>query len=335
MNEEAQAYKTAYTREKAARLEAEQLLDDKSRELFLKNQQLEASNQQLKEQHNALMRNEKLATLGTLSAGVAHEINNPLAFVYSNLGSLNGYIDSYQKLLQMVQRWQADDQLKPEQTEALSQLIEAEDLAFISEDITGLLADSQEGLDRLKDIVQNLRRFAHSQDTDWEDVDVIDGLESTLKILNSQLKNTVTVEKHFTALPSVPGKANELNQIFLNIIVNACHAMKHTERPLLRIETRPEDEEILVQITDNGCGMDEEVLKSLFDPFFTTKPVGEGTGMGMSITYSIIKNHQGRLQVASKPGIGSRFSIYLPLKRGESAASDPLSDPQDLTEEPA
>ncbi len=322
MSDEAQAYKQAYSREKAARLEAEQLLDDKSRELFLKNQQLEASNKQLKEQHSALMRSEKMATLGTLSAGVAHEINNPLAFVYSNLGSLNGYVASYQKLLQLAQSWQDNEQLSASQTEQLRQLIETEDLAFISEDIIGLLADSQEGLDRMKDIVQNLRRFAHSQETGWEDVNLIEGLESTLKILNSQLKNTVIVDKHFEALPPVPGKANELNQTFLNIIVNACHAMKDTERPQLRIETGVAGNEVLIKITDNGCGMEEEVIQSLFDPFFTTKPVGEGTGMGMSISYSIIKDHQGRLQVASKPGIGTRFDIYLPLERNENTVSD-------------
>ncbi|WP_261841204.1 sensor histidine kinase [Aliamphritea ceti] len=331
MSDEAEAYKKAYAREKSARLEAEQLLDDKSRELFMKHQQLEETNRQLQEQHNIILRNEKLATLGTLSAGVAHEINNPLAFVYSNLGSLHSYIEGYQKLLKLAQTWQTDEQLKPEHKQALSELIEAEDLTFISEDIVELLKDSQEGLDRMKDIVQNLRRFAHSQDTDWESVDIVDGLESTLKILNSQLQDTVTVEKHFSKLPLLPGKANELNQTFLNIIVNACHAMKNSKRPTLRIETKTEGNEALIKITDNGCGMDEDVIKSLFDPFFTTKPVGEGTGMGMSISYSIIKDHQGRLSVASKPGVGTRFSIYLPLKRAESSPPDTVAAPEQLS----
>ena len=324
MNED-NPYKVAYEREKTARIEAEQLLDDKSRELYLLNEELKASNQLLKDQQNLMLRNEKLATLGTLSAGVAHEINNPLAFVYSNIGSLNSYIESYRKLLSMGSSWLESGNLPEEQASNLQQLLDEEDLRYIDEDLHELIGDTRDGLERLRDIVENLRRFSHSNETEWHNVNITECLESTLKLLNNELKDRITVLKNFTEIPAIQGKTNELNQAFLNMIINACQAMQETSEPQLNIQTVQFKDQVVIRISDNGCGMSEEVQKAIFDPFFTTKKVGEGTGMGMSISYSIIKDHNGWIDVKSAPGEGSSFTIHLPVSHEEATEEAPAT----------
>lgn len=320
---ETDAYKQAWLREKQARLAAEELLEVKARDLYLANQRLLEQNQLLKEQQALMIRNEKLATLGTLSAGVAHEINNPLAFVLSNMDSLKRYTQAYNALLTLATRWQADDQLPPALAQPLNTLLEEQDLAFIAEDIEALLADTDEGLIRLRDIVQSLRNFSHGGNAERTDYNLIEGLDSTLKVLQNELKQGINVTCLFEPIPSIHCNPGELNQVFLNLIMNACQALEQSTEPQIFISTmtetatdnreQPGQEEIVIRIKDNGCGIPADKTESVFDPFFTTKPVGKGTGMGLSIAYGILKEHGGLITVDSAEGKGSCFEIRLPV----------------------
>lgn len=307
------AYKEAYRREKLARQQAEQLLEDKSRELFLLNNQLLDINTQLKEHQSLMLRNEKLATLGTLSAGIAHEINNPLAFVLSNMESLGRYIEAYNKLIKLNCNWQEKQQLALPQATELTQLFKDYDLAYIREDTPELLRDTEEGLKRLRDIVQNLRHFSHSQGAERVSADLNMGINSTLSILKSELKEGIEVTCLLDPLPLTQCNPGELNQVFLNLLVNAKQALTKTRHPHIYISTTCQDDSLIIRVKDNGCGMDENVRKEIFDPFFTTKAVGQGTGMGLSIAYGIIKDHGGTIAVDSSPGKGTCFEIRLPV----------------------
>ncbi len=313
MDKTTNPYETAYEREKAARLKAEQLLEDKSRELFLKNQQLEESYHKLQQQQAIIVQNEKLATLGTLSAGVAHEINNPLSYVLSNMESLLIYNKSYQRLLETNQTWLKDGQLSENHKTALTALIEEEDLEFISEDLSELLSDTLDGVKRVKDIVVNLRSFSRTQGSDRVEADLLEGLQSTLKLLNNQLKHSVRVNLDLQPLPSLICNPNQLNQVFLNLIMNAQQATEGASDPTITISTECDQKLIKVRIQDNGCGMSEEVRKEIFVPFFTTKPIGKGTGMGLAIAYGIVKDHNGEIEVISEEGAGTTFEIHLPV----------------------
>jgi len=312
MSEES-AYKAAYHREKKARQEAEQLLEDKSRELFILNRELLDINTQLKEHQSLMLRNEKLATLGTLSAGIAHEINNPLAFVLSNMESLGRYIESYNSLVELICNWQDKQLLALPLATELKQLLEEQDLEFIREDTPELLSDTEEGLKRLRDIVQNLRHFSHSQGAERVSADLNEGINSTLAILKNELKERIEVTCMLDPLPQTQCNPGELNQVFLNLLVNAKQALTTTQNPQIYISTTCQDNTLIIRVKDNGCGMDESVKKEIFDPFFTTKAVGEGTGMGLSITYGIIKDHGGTIAVGSAPGKGTCFEIRLPV----------------------
>ena len=304
-------YIAAYEREKRARLKAEEILESKSRELFLKNERLQESYELLQKQQTAMLQNEKLATLGTLAAGMAHEINNPLAFVKSNIESLTQYHTSYARLAAFVA--EISSSLPENRQSQLKTLLEEEDINFIQEDLPELMSDTVEGLTRVRDIVMNLRSFARTQSTDRCTANLVEGIQSTLKLLHSELNNDVVLKLDLQPVQDISCNPNELNQVFLNLIINAKHATEGRERPKIAVSSSAEQSEIIIKISDNGHGMTKEVQKEIFVPFFTTKPVGEGTGMGLAIAYGIIKDHGGEISVSSIEGKGTTFTIKLPI----------------------
>lgn len=306
-------YEIAYNRERQARLKAEQLLEDKSRELYLKNQKLEESYKKLQQHQAVAMQNEKLATLGTLSAGVAHEINNPLAFVLSNLESLPIYKQALLRLLDLNQKYKNDPSIPDVYRQEIAELIEKEDLDFIGEDMHGLIDDTIEGVQRVKEIVLNLRSFARTQGSDRVEADLCAGINSTLKLLTSELKNNVTLKLDLQPLPGVLCNPNQLNQVFLNLIMNAKQAVENRSNPTLMIKTIADGDWVRIRIEDNGCGMSPEVQNEIFVPFYTTKPIGQGTGMGLAIAYGIVKDHGGKIAVKSAVDEGTVFEIRLPV----------------------
>lgn len=330
MSDTENPYEIAYTRERQARLKAEQLLEDKSRELYLKNQKLEESYKQLQQQQAVAMQNEKLATLGTLSAGVAHEINNPLAFVLSNLESLPIYKQALLCLLDLNRKYLNDPEFPELYRKEIADLIEKEDLDFIGEDMHGLIEDTIEGIQRVKEIVLNLRSFARTQGSDRVEADLCAGINSTLKLLTSELKIGVTLKLDLQPLPGVVCNPNQLNQVFLNLIMNAKQAVEGRPDPTITIKTGFDGDSVRIRIADNGCGMSPEVQKEIFVPFYTTKPIGQGTGMGLAIAYGIIKDHGGKISVKSAEGQGTVFVIRLPLsgqaEGKETGIAEEISD---------
>lgn len=314
MSDEATLYRRAYEREQVARKAAEQAVEHIARELYIKNQKLEASFQQLKDQQRVLVQNEKLATLGTLAAGIAHEINNPMAFINANLESLAGYLVPYQQLVDLLRSsFNMTDAERVELHAKITAHIDKHDLEFFAEELPDIIRDTRDGLERVREIVSNLRIFARSHTLEREPANLVSGLESTLKLINSQFRVDIDVQKSLQPLPLVVCNISELNQVFLNLLVNAAHALEGKEGAKINISTRADDRFVFIEISDNGCGMSETVKEQMFVPFFTTKPVGKGTGMGMSIAYGIINDHGGDISVDSTVGEGTRFTIKLPL----------------------
>jgi signal transduction histidine kinase len=304
-------YKKAYEREKKARLKAEEILENKTRELFLKNQHLKETNNLLQQQQSIMLQNEKLATLGTLTAGMAHEINNPLAFVKSNFESLSKYHNAYAKLIAFIK--QESDNLPKAIQENLAELFEEEDIEFIQEDLPELMEDTAEGLARVRNIVANLRRFSRTQSAERSLANLNEGIESTLKLLHSELKSGVNLELNLQSIPDISCNPNELNQVFLNLIINAKQATKDQAHPSIEVTSQVLESQIVITIRDNGCGMSTDTQEKIFVPFFTTKAVGEGTGMGLAIAYGIIQDHHGEILVSSAEGQGTTFTVKLPI----------------------
>jgi len=323
MSDEAELYRRAYERERDARKAAEQVVEDTTRELYRKNQKLEESLKQLKDQQRVLIQNEKLAMLGTLAAGIAHEINNPMAFVHANLESLADYLEPYQEL---VEKQAAALKLAPQEQavarEEIARLIESADLEFFQEELPDLMSDTREGLERVREIVGNLRTFARTHSQERRSADLVAGIQSTLKLLNSQFGTDVSVMQSLQPLPLVNCNISELNQVFLNLLVNAGHALEGRKGATISISTRADKKFAYVEIADNGCGMSDAIKEQIFVPFFTTKPVGKGTGMGMSIAYGIIAEHGGEIHVESQEGEGTRFIIKLPIEGSEPSVKD-------------
>jgi signal transduction histidine kinase len=265
----------------------------------------------LEEAQNQLLQSEKMASIGQLAAGVAHEINNPIGFVNSNLGSLRRYV---QTLLDLIAAY---GRHRNEIADAeLTAMEKAADLEFLVEDLPTLLHESEEGLSRVRKIVQDLKDFSRVDSADWQDADINAGLESTLNVVMNEIKYRADVERHLGPLPPVRCLAGQLNQVFMNLIVNATHAMEGKRGVLTlstRCETRDDVDGVWVEVADTGKGMSAEVQRRIFEPFFTTKPVGQGTGLGLSLSFSIVKKHGGHIDLHSEPGVGTRFKVWVPV----------------------
>lgn len=266
---------------------------------------------ELKRAQEQLVQSEKMASIGQLAAGVAHEINNPIGYLNSNLGTLGQYLDDTRRVVESYEA-ALPDVADPAKKSAIEQVKKDTDFQFVLEDIPKLLAESQEGIRRVRKIVQDLKDFAHTDDNeDWQWVDLRHSLARTLNIVHNELKYKAEIVQSFEDIPEIRCLPGQLNQVFMNLLVNAAHAID--EHGQVRIATRQQDEHILVEISDTGCGMPPEVVGRIFEPFFTTKPVGKGTGLGLSISYGIVKKHGGRIEVDSTVGQGTTFRIVLPI----------------------
>jgi two-component system, NtrC family, sensor kinase len=292
-----------------------ELAERRRTELALQNEQEEQHKliRKLEDAHSQLLQSEKMASIGQLAAGVAHEINNPIGFVYSNLGTLEKYLQDTFRMIELYEQAEkaiADPKIL-DQLQAAKKKI---DLSFLKTDLRALMDESKDGITRVKKIVQNLKDFSHADASDeWVESDLHTGLESTLSIVNNEIKYKANVVKAYGDIPAVECLPSQLNQVFMNLLVNAAHAID--ERGTITIRTGCEGDEVWVDIADTGHGIPPENLKKIFDPFFTTKPVGKGTGLGLSLAYGIVQKHHGRMEVQSEVGKGSTFRVSLPVKQ--------------------
>ncbi|NOY62005.1 MAG: response regulator [Gammaproteobacteria bacterium] len=328
--QEERGYLKEYNRKLVERLE------EKVRELGSANAQLEArvavGVEELHKTQEQLMQNEKMAAIGQLAAGVAHEINNPVGFINSNLNSLVRYLDN---MVEVIDLYQVMEPLLEEHGEVIELLRSVRtrfDLDYIKQDVRELLDESIDGTARVKQIVQDLKEFSHVDEAEWQQADLHQGLDSTLNIVNNEIKYKAEVIKEYGDLPLVECIASQVNQVFLNLLINAAHAIEEFGTITLRSGVR--DGGAWVEVADSGKGISPEHLKRLFEPFFTTKPVGTGTGLGLSLSFGIVKKHGGRIDVQSEVGKGARFTVWLPLKQaGAVADGDTTQDGGDKTGE--
>lgn len=276
-------------------------------------------NKRLEEANNQLMQSEKMASIGQLAAGVAHELNNPIGFVHSNLGTLDAYLNDLMTLIEAYQKLVDNLAAGTVDAERIHQLREQLDFEYLRGDIFQLVAESKDGLSRVKKIVQDLKTFSRVGEQEWQVADLHQGLDSTLNIVWNELKYKCQVVKEYGDLPPVNCLISQLNQVFMNILVNASHAIE--KQGTITIRTRLLDPgHVQVEISDTGAGIPKENLTRIFDPFFTTKPVGKGTGLGLSLSYGIIERHRGKIEVHSEVGVGTTFSITLPISPEQAAS---------------
>jgi two-component system NtrC family sensor kinase len=272
--------------------------------------QATAQTADLEESDRQLRQSEKLASIGQLAAGVAHEINNPMGFITSNLSSLQRYFSQLFQLIAIYEKLELDP-INPVLLQQIQALRDEIDIEFLKEDIAPLFQDSIEGATRVSRIIQDLLHFSRAGENHLEWTNLQEGLNSTLNILSNELKYKADIIKEYEDIPSVHCMPAQLNQVFMNILLNAAHSIDiHGE---IKIRTGRETDWVFISIADTGCGMTSDVKAKIFDPFFTTKRVGSGTGLGLSVAYGIIKKHQGRIEVESDLGQGSTFTVWLPI----------------------
>lgn len=289
-------------------------------ELIKTNRDLKEVNSKLSDAQSKLIQSEKLASIGQLAAGVAHEINNPIGFIFSNFGTLEQYLED---LFQMLDAYeQAEASVSDGAALARIRSLKADlDIDYLKEDIPNLMRESRDGIQRVRKIVQDLKDFSRvDARQEWESVDLHAGIDSTLNIVNNEIKYKADVVKHYGALPEVQCLPSELNQVFMNLLVNAAHAIT-AERGTITISTGVEGPNVWVEVADTGAGIAQENLKRIFDPFFTTKPVGKGTGLGLALSYGIIQKHHGTITASSTPGSGTTFRITLPVHQPVESGS--------------
>jgi signal transduction histidine kinase len=324
-------------REIAARNQAEQLLEEKSRELYQSNQELYLRNQKIAEQsrhlqkqvlelqetRQQLVQSEKMAVIGQLAAGVAHEINNPVGFIASNLDTLSDYMVELRELFEMQAQALETTSTKGSKNGDLSDTATISSLDnlrafthkvnpnFLLPDIDQLIGDSIEGAERVKQIVADLSDFSYLSELQASPEDINTLLQKTINIASSELKYKADIELYLAEVPVVVCHGGKVGQVFLNLLVNAAQAIK--ERGLITVSTGREGEMVWIEISDNGCGIAEKDLAKIFDPFFTTKEIGKGTGLGLHVVKGAIDMHGGEIHVSSKEGCGASFRVLLPI----------------------
>ncbi|MCD6570077.1 MAG: GHKL domain-containing protein [Deltaproteobacteria bacterium] len=283
------------------------------KELESKNKELENAHAELKALQAKILQSEKMAAIGQLAAGVAHEINNPTGFISSNLRTLDKYvgrlidfIQAQSEIIESLNAKQALEELKQRRKELK--------LDYIIEDIKEMIKESSDGADRIRKMVQDLKTFSRTDEQEYKHADINECIETTINIVWNELKYKCTLNKEYGDIPLTKCYPQQLNQVFMNLLVNAAHAIEKQGEITIRSWQR--DGLINVTISDTGCGIPRENLNKIFDPFFTTKDVGKGTGLGLSITYDIIKKHKGEIKVDSEIGKGTTFTISIPVVEG-------------------
>jgi PAS domain S-box-containing protein len=282
--------------------------------LELKNRELGNAYSELKLTQTKILQQEKMASIGQLAAGVAHEINNPMAFISSNLGTMRKYLDRiFEYMHCLANECSLKDRLAAD--ERLADARKRLNIDAVMGDAKKLIAESLEGADRVKTIVKNLKSFSHVDQAEMKAADLNDCVESTLNIVWNELKYKATVKKEYGVLPRTQCYPQQMNQVFMNLLVNAAHAIE--KQGEITIRTWHRDGSIFASVSDTGTGIPEQNLSRIFEPFFTTKEVGKGTGLGLSITYDIIKKHDGDITVKSDVGRGTTFTVKIPFLPGE------------------
>jgi two-component system, NtrC family, sensor kinase len=292
-------------------LERRKLLSDGKRykqELEKHNVELANRKAELEHLQTQMVHTEKMASLGQLAAGVAHELNNPAGFIYGNMEILRTCASGLERLLKFY-----DGAQLPEFLAAEINLIKKEiDYENLMQDLKSIVLDCHEGAERIRDIVQNLRLFSRLDEAEFKKVDLHDGIESTIRLISRYYgSGRIALERDYGELPSVDCYAGQLNQVWMNLLVNAAQAISGQGK--VRVTTRREDDKAVVSISDAGSGIAPEHLKKIFDPFFTTKPIGEGTGLGLSITYGMVERHDGSITIDSRLGEGTTFIVAIPI----------------------
>jgi two-component system NtrC family sensor kinase len=281
-----------------------------------------ALNEKLSKAYDQLVQTEKLVSVGQLAAGVAQEINSPVAYIYSNFGTLEQYISNMFGLLSAYQEAEADIKA-PNTLARLKNLRTQMDLAFLRQDIPALMRESKEGIIRVRKIVRDLKNFSHvDANPQWLPADLNQSIETTLNIIGNEIRLKADIIKDYDELPAVQCLAPEINQVIMNLVNNAADAIG-PKRGKITLRTGSDAVNAWIDVEDNGSGIPEESLTRIFDPFYTTKPVGQGTGLGLSISYGIVKKHHGRIKVHTAVGAGTRFRVILPIEQPTSQATMP------------
>jgi hemerythrin-like metal-binding protein len=303
----------------AALIDLFSLLSQRNRSLLQANQQLQATQTELEavnrsletrvaERTQALLQAEKMAAVGQLAAGVAHEINNPIGFINSNMGTLRTYVA---QLLELVDVYdQATASLAPAQRQQVDAVLKQIELDYLRQDIVDLLKESSEGLARVKRIVGDLRDFSQADQAQWQTTDINAVLESALNVVELGIQTKAELVKQLGVLPEVQCSAAQLKQVLVNLLLNAIQFIP--TRGTITVRTGHDDEVVWVDISDTGCGMTDDVQKRIFEPFYTTQAVGKGTGLGLSMSWEIMQRLHGKITVQSSPGQGSTFRVSLP-----------------------
>ena len=290
-----------------------QFKTEMEKELIKHNQELTSLNEQLKITQEQLMQSDKLASIGQLAAGVAHEINNPIGYIFSNIGALEKYLSDLFSMLdyyESIENHITSDEIKEEIKKRKNEV----ELDYLKDDIPDLMTQSKDGIDRVRKIVQSLKDFSHADSNqEWQWANIHHGIDSTLNVINNEVKYKADIVKEYGVIPDVECLPSQLNQVIMNLVANASHAMSDDKRGTITIRTSCENEQVKIEVSDDGSGIPEHVVKRIFEPFFTTKPVGKGTGLGLSLSYGIIKKHQGEIEVKTKIGEGTTFIITLPV----------------------
>jgi signal transduction histidine kinase len=289
--------------------------------LLRKNSELNELNAKLTMAQEHLFQSEKLASIGQLAAGVAHEINNPIGYIFSNFGSLEKYLDRLFAMLDAYEK--AEDTISNTQTKSdLAALRNDIELEFLKEDIPSLMQESKEGIVRVRKIVQDLKDFSHVDvNPEWQFSNLNQGIDSTLNVVNNEVKYKADVVKDYGDLPEVQCLPSQINQVVMNLVVNAAHAISG-ERGKITVRTGVEGGRVWIEVTDTGSGIPKEVLPHIFDPFYTTKPVGKGTGLGLSLSYGIIQKHSGSIDVQTEMSKGTTFRVTLPITQSATPAAN-------------